>query len=60
MELYCSQQYLRNFMQSILALGSVFGLLVVNYLSDHKGKKASILTIQAVAILGFSGSKMTI
>lgn len=38
-----------------MAIGSVIGLLVVNYISDHKGRRVSILTIQIVAIIGFAG-----
>ena len=58
MNLYCNQQIDRNAIQSILALGSFVGLLVVNYISDHKGRKVAILTIQIVAILGFTGKSI--
>ena len=47
-------------MQSVLALGSVVGLLVVNYVSDHWGKKKSILLIEGVAAVGFAGRKRVI
>ena len=41
-------------MQSITAIGSIVGLLIINYISDHKGRKVAILTLQIVAIIGFA------
>jgi hypothetical protein len=55
LELYCDKQFERNSMQSVLALGSVFGLLVTNYVSDHWGKRTSMLLIEAIAAVGFAG-----
>ena len=44
--LYCDGQVDRNLIQSMSSVGSVVGLLVINFYSDVQGKKkAMILTL---------------
>lgn len=51
MELYCEQQTQRNVIQAINPIGSIFGLFIVNFLSDYKGKKFALIIAQMVAML---------
>lgn len=52
MGLYCEKEAERDAIQSILSLGSLIGLLLMNYLADLKGrKKAFIINL----IAGFFG-----
>lgn len=43
MELYCDQQYKRSIIQSSLAIGSLMGLIIMNVLSDLKGRKLALV-----------------
>jgi len=52
MELYCDKQVDRNVIQSIIAIGSIFGLIIVNSTSDILGRKFALIFIQIVGILG--------
>jgi len=53
MELYCGdKQVQRNIIQSIIPIGSILGLLIVNSLSDIKGRKFALVFVQIVGIIG--------
>lgn len=52
MELYCDKQLERNIIQSILPVGSMFGLIFTNCLSDIKGRKFALILVQVIGILG--------
>jgi MFS family permease len=43
LSLYCEGQVDRNLIQSMSSVGSVVGLLVVNFYSDTQGKKKAML-----------------
>lgn len=43
MELYCEQQYKRSIIQSSLSIGSLLGLIIMNIVSDLKGRKTALL-----------------
>lgn len=49
--LYCDGQGNRNLIQSISSIGSIFGLYVVNWISDAKGRKTASILGQSIAIL---------
>lgn len=50
LELYCDRQSMRNLIQSVYALGAIFGLLLVNYISDTRGRKIALIITQCVSI----------
>ena len=52
MELYCDKQAERNMIQSIIPIGSILGLIIVNSLSDIKGRKFAFILVQIVGIVG--------
>ena len=49
--LYCDQQSERSMIQSALPIGSFFGLLLMNYLSDQKGRKVAIVLDMFIGLL---------
>lgn len=51
MELYCDQQYKRSIIQSSLAIGSLMGLIIMNLLSDLKGRKLALVIDFLIATL---------
>lgn len=51
MELYCDQQYKRSIIQSSLAIGSLMGLIIMNVLSDLKGRKLALVIDFLIATL---------
>ena len=51
-KLYCENQFQRSFIQSIVSIGSIFGLLIINYISDKKGRIFTIILIQFINIIG--------
>ncbi len=55
LRLYCDGQTDRTFIQSSVSIGAILGLLVVNYVSDNRGRKVALLLVQSVAILGTAG-----
>lgn len=55
MGLYCSQQYKRSIIQSSLSVGSLLGLVIMNVLSDLKGRRYALLadlSLAAASALG--------
>lgn len=52
MELYCDKQAQRSIIQAALAIGAVAGLMIVNIISDNKGKRTALMVTQLTAILG--------
>ena len=48
--LYCDKEWARDLIQSVFSLGSFAGLIVMNLISDTKGRRISTLLS-----LGFSG-----
>lgn len=50
MKLYCEQQYKRSIIQSSLSIGSLLGLLVMNVVSDFKGRKFALLMDLCIAV----------
>jgi MFS family permease len=42
MGLYCEQESNRNFIQSIFTIGAFIGLILINMISDTKGRKISL------------------
>lgn len=52
LNLYCDRQGERSLIQAALAIGAVAGLMIVNIISDNKGKKTALIVTQCTAILG--------
>ena len=42
-KLYCDRKDDRNLIQSLYGLGSMLGVLFVNFISDYNGRKFSII-----------------
>lgn len=51
MRLYCSEQYKRSLIQSSLAIGSLLGLIIMNVISDIKGRRFALLVDLFIATL---------
>lgn len=51
MRLYCDDQYKRSILQSSLSIGSLFGLIVMNFVSDIKGRKFALIADLGIAVL---------
>ena len=60
MGLYCDRQGERNAIQSILSVGSLIGLLVMNYLADLKGRKKAFIINLVVGFLGMVRTQCSI
>lgn len=43
MRLYCDSQYKRSIIQASLSVGSLLGLIIMNVVSDVKGRKYALL-----------------
>ena len=52
MGLYCDRQGERDAIQSVLSIGSLVGLFVMNYLSDLKGRKKAFIINLVAGFLG--------
>lgn len=52
--LYCDRQSDRTDVQSTIFIGSILGLLLINYFSYLKGKRLAILAVQIISIIGVS------
>lgn len=50
--LYCHLEWARLTIQSMFPVGSFVGLMVVNLVSDTKGRRTAVLLDLAVAIVG--------
>lgn len=50
MKLYCAQQYKRSIIQSSLSIGSLLGLIIMNVVSDLKGRRFALLVDLLLAI----------
>ena len=51
-KLYCDRQYERTLIQSVASIGSFFGLIIINYISDKKGKRTALIVSQIFGIFG--------
>ena len=51
MKLYCEDQYKRSIIQSSLSIGSLFGLILMNIVSDIKGRKFALMVDLIIAIV---------
>lgn len=51
MKLYCEDQYKRSIIQSSLSIGSLFGLILMNIVSDIKGRKFALMADLIIAIV---------
>lgn len=49
--LYCEGKNMRNLIQSMVGFGTITGLLVINYLSDWKGRKFGFLMALGIPTL---------
>ena len=50
--LYCDLEWARTFIQSCFPIGSFTGLMVVNLISDTKGRKEAFLMALSITISG--------
>lgn len=50
--LYCDEQFDRNLIQAVIPIGAIIGLIIVNFISDSKGRRYALILVQAVGILG--------
>ncbi len=51
-QLYCDRQIERNMIQAALPIGSILGLLIMNVISDLKGRRFALIIALSVAIAG--------
>jgi len=52
LELYCHLQWARLTIQSIFSIGSFVGLMVINLVSDTRGRRVAILLDLSIAVIG--------
>ena len=52
LELYCDRQAERSMIQSALPIGSFAGLILMNYLSDRKGRRLAVIMDLFIGLLG--------
>lgn len=57
MELYCHRQSERSIIQSSLSIGALFGLIVMNIVSDLKGRKKALLINLCIAMISSLSTK---
>lgn len=50
-KLYCDRKDDRNLIQSLYGLGSMLGVVFVNFISDYNGRKFSIILSIAVQVV---------
>ena len=50
--MYCDDQGPRDAIQSMLSVGSLLGLLLMNFVSDIKGRKHALLISTGISIAG--------
>lgn len=50
--LYCDLQWARLTIQSIFPIGSFAGLMIINLISDTKGRRTAILLDLVIALFG--------
>ena len=50
--MYCDRQNERIKIQSVVPIGSVVGMLLINFLSEVKGRKVALILCQIAAIIG--------
>ena len=50
-KLYCNKKDDRNLIQSLYGLGSMLGVVFVNFISDYNGRKFSIILSIAVQVI---------
>lgn len=51
-ELYCERQFERNLVQSSMYIGSISGLVIMNLVSDRKGRKFSFMISSGLTVIG--------
>jgi MFS family permease len=49
--LYCARQGERELIQSLLSIGSLLGLITMNFLSDIKGRKFALIGSLCIGLL---------
>lgn len=52
MGLYCDKQGERDAIQALLSIGSLVGLIVMNVVSDIRGRKFVLIIDLIIAVLG--------
>lgn len=52
--LYCDREGERDAIQSLLSLGSLLGLVLMNYLADLKGRKTALMLDLVIGIMGIA------
>lgn len=52
MGLYCDRQGERDAIQALLSIGSLVGLIVMNVVSDIRGRKFVLIIDLVIAVLG--------
>ena len=50
--LYCEKQGQRDLIQSTLPIGSFLGLILMNYMSDRKGRRLTIISDLMIGLFG--------
>ncbi len=58
--LYCGKNWARVTIQSIFPLGSFIGLLIMNVISDTRGRRQAFLGAMAISIFAVLGTKFFI
>jgi MFS family permease len=48
--LYCNRQGERELIQSLLSIGSLLGLISMNFISDLKGRKLALIIALTVGV----------
>lgn len=52
LQLYCGLQWARLTIQSIFPIGSFAGLMVINLISDTRGRRTAVLLDLAISVIG--------
>ena len=58
-ELYCGKQWARLTIQSIFPIGSFVGLMIINLVSDTKGRRTAILLDLLISLIGLLRNLMS-
>lgn len=51
MGLYCDRQHERDLIQSLLSVGSLLGLVLMNLLSDLRGRRLALFIDLVIAVI---------
>jgi MFS family permease len=55
MKLFCDLEWARDLLQSIFSIGAFVGLIIINMVSDAKGRKIAYVTSALVSSTGIIG-----